>query len=30
MMLADSEPRAEIYAAAVDEIQAQVLFRDAV
>ena len=30
MMLADGEPRAEIYAAAVDKDQAQVLFRDAV
>ena len=30
MMLADHEPRAEVYAAAVDKDQAQVLFRDAV
>ena len=30
MMMADKEPRAEIYAAAVDKDQAQILFRDAV
>ena len=30
MMTADNEPRAEVYAAAVDKEQAQVMFRDAV
>lgn len=30
MMMADGEPRAEVYAAAVDRDQAKVLFRDAV
>ncbi len=30
MMMADKEPRAEIYAAAVDKDQAQILFRDAI
>ena len=30
MMVADGEPRAEIYAAAVDKDQAQILFRDAI
>ena len=30
MLMADKEPRAEIYAAAVDKDQAQILFRDAV
>jgi phage terminase large subunit-like protein len=30
MLMADQEPRAEVYAAAVDKDQAQILFRDAV
>ena len=30
MMMADKEPRAEVYAAAVDKDQAQILFRDAI
>ena len=30
MLMADKEPRAEVYAAAVDKDQAQILFRDAV